>query len=684
MAESLTIIRQGPGQVRTIIPVAVGSKASTSTSTTVGQLSKIATQTQKVNKVIQGSPKIRVVTPTASSLGTSMGTNVSAATAAALGDKSIIANSPAFGGGTTIIRKVDPKGLAEGSKKVSVSVSSVGAESSSTAAMKEFKSEESSNSSSVSSETESEKAKKDSSDSSWNLPPIDMKAIKLPQKIDSAVGNSSVGKVKKTSTKAKGKRTPKAMGMKLNNAGGFTNMGSNTNVPKFSLAESSSDSNLSTEIQSPRVNTPEQPLPSNRPPPQQAVVSASHFSSRPSDIDLHEMKLTENTFSSSSLSEMDSNNSDLMRQGSYQSPWQSNAGNNYQTGAPQTESRAPLPQRSQDTLNSRPNQGTGFFNPGLPDNMAVSEQSSQPVSQASNMINQTKNQRQMYNSNNQMYHGNNMPNMFGNFNTPSYGGFQNANSMKQNMGFGNQSSGFDNTTPKTSSYTSQQSHPNNDNMADFTMTGIHNNSSFLSELTDADDNFLSQLGGENSNQSSQSNSMDSSQNNISTTSAGNLGSNAGAGSQSGNMGSQYGNMGMQSSYQQPQQSGGMNFDMFSQPQQNQGFFPNFNSNQFNRSSNFGSQQNMNMPQQGGFPGGNMYPMGGMMQPGMFPYPAFAPYPYPPMMAPMPYYPMPFQPQYGAQGPNMGQQGGSMGQPGGNIGMPMGQQGDGGFHSGMGN
>jgi hypothetical protein len=262
----------------------------------------------------------------------------------------------------------------------------------------------------------------------------------------------------------------------------------------------------------------------------------------------------------------------------------------------------------------------------------------------------------------------NMATSFGNQNT----NFQNYGGQLPN--FGNNAGGFGNLSTESSGFGNQDSgfstnlQHNSDSMGDFTMSGIHNNSSFLSELTDADDNFLSQLE-EGSDQTGQ-------QNNPLTS--------AGATQNSGMLGGnlQSASMGMPA-YQQ----GGMNFDMFSnQPQQNQNFFPNFGgaSNQFNRNNSFGNQHNMS--QQGGFLGGSMYPMGGMMQPGMFPFPAFAPYPYAPMMAPMPYYPMPFQPQYGGQGASMGQQGGNpMSQSSGmNMGLPMGQQGDGSFQSGMGN
>jgi len=724
LSESLTIIRQGAGPVRTLIPVAGSSKAGTSTTTTVGQLSKIAATTQKVNKVIQGGPKIRIVTPT-NSVSSGAATTIITSAIGSSGDKTnVISNSPAFGGGTTIVRRADMKLTPEALKNITVPLISTSLESTQDSPMKEYKSEENSNSSSVSSETEGEKLKKETPDASWDLPPLDINTMKLPQNqgdmgVQPMMGIPPISteKVKKGNSKARVKGTSKALSMKatkksranIKDMMATGGLNTNVHVPKFSLAESSSDSNLSSEIQSPRVNTPEQMNAgmNYRPHPQQAVVSASRFSSRPSDIDLHEMKLNENSFSSNNLGEMDSNSSSSSNMmGQNQSQWQNNPGNSYHGNMQQQlpESRPTQPLRPQASMMSAAtnNSTGGFFNPGLPDNRTSTgsmpgTQVNQPVSQsAPGMMDQQQQQpqqqRQMYNS---------MPSMFGNFG-PNYNAFPPTGSMNQNVGVGNPTSGFEssnNTPAKSGSFSSQQrSQPNNSensNMGDFTVSNIHNNSSFLSELSDADDNFLSALGGDNSNQSSgHSNSMETSQNSsIKTTSSSNFGSNAaGLGSQAtGSVGAQFtGNMGMQpSTYQQPQAASGMNFDMFSQPQQNQGFFPNFNTNnQFNRNSSFGGQQSMNMtPQQGGFPGGSMYPMGGMMQPGMFPYPAFAPYGYPPMMAPMPYYPMPYQPQYGAQGPGIGQQTtGTLPQPGAQqMGMaPIGQQGDAAFHSGMGN
>lgn len=720
--EPLTIIRQGPGQVRTIIPVQMGHKTGTTstvvgtTGTNVSQIAKIAAQSSKVNKVIQSGTKVRIVTPNASlAIDNKSAGELSSVAGSGQGDladgKNVISNSPAFAGGTTIIRKVDPKVSVGNVTKVTLPVVADNPMNNSrTSADKELKSEENSNSSSMSSETDNEKTKKDSSDSSWSLPPIDMKAIKLPQKLDTTVSSDGKTKVKKSSYKSKAKAAKKGIDI----GGSFSSPGptSISAVPKFSLAESSSDSNMSAENQSPGMIQPEQNM-GNQSIPQQPGNSAANLPTRPSDIDLHEMKLTENAFSSKHLSDM-GGNSAVSRQN--QPQWQnSNIGNQYQSKMPQNEPFSNRLPKTQPVLPTESNTSSGgFFNPGLPDSAQAgqgSNSSNQMMPQGSGMMGQQQNQGHMYKTNNQMYNQNAMPNMFGSFGSQNYPGTQSASNLNQNTGFGNQNPGFSGLT-KSSSFPSQQNNLNNDNMADFTMSGIHNNSSFLSELTDADDNFLSQLG-DNSSQSGHSSTMDSSQNSADISSVGNFAGSSGMGatgtgtqssmmesqpgnmvsqsnmgSQSSNMGSQFGSMGMQPGY--PQQSGGMNFDMFSQPQnqQKQGFFPNFGNNQFNRSSNFGGQQNMNMPQQGGFPPGNMYPMGGMMQPGMFPYPAFAPYPYPTMMAPMPYYPMPFQPQYGGQGPNMGQQGGSiggsMGQPTGNMGMPMGQQGDSGFHSGMGN
>lgn len=579
--------------------------------------------------------------------------------------KKIISNSPAFNGGNTIVKKVAPKQPVIGNIKT-ITIPKVVASTEKAEPTKE-QSEESKMDVTADSGTPKSSDSNVSKESSWNLPPIDLKALKLPQQY-SGVQNSKNKKAELNVSSLKNKTVSKSVKQELATSQSTGDKTSAKAKPKFTLSGSPSDSSQSgsqspvSEMMNPVATPPVNP-------------QADYLSTRPSDIDLHEMKLTSNPNSTNDLSQITPMASQGQVPGNQSMPFTSNTSRN--KNQLNSNQNIGFQQPMQPTQKSS-RSSSGIFNPGLPIASSAAEIKQTPGTVAQS---QAPFQEQMF-SNNQARSGlygdsggsgfmnmqSDNRNMASNFGQ----NFQNQNPAfgNQSSGFGTQNAGFGNTAPQQSS----------DTMADFTMSGIHNNSSFLSELTDADDNFLSQLDAY-SDQNSQS-SVDSTQ---TINQSGRMMQNTGIGQQP--TGSQSGNMGMQN-YQQ----GNMNFDMFSnQQQQNQNFFPNFSgNNQFNRSNSFGNQQNVNMSQQGGFPGGSMYPMGGMMQPGMFPYPAFPAYPYPPMMHPMPYYPMPFQPQYGGQGGsmghqtgNVGQQGSNMGQQGSNMGIPLGQQGDNSFQSGMG-
>ncbi|XP_053377474.1 helicase ARIP4-like [Mercenaria mercenaria] len=720
----LTIIRQGPGQVRTIIPVTIGAKVST-VSTTTGQMAIISAQSQKVSANLPTSSKIRIVTPNTT---TSNATGTKVSSLAALKNlsegKKTIANTPVFSGENTV-KKVAPKQQPVVQDMKNIIMPKVGSVSGKPETSTDMKMD-------IQTDNNMQKntATNVGKESSWNLPPIDMKALKLPRQL-SGVQSSDSKKMEQNLSSLKNKTLNKSVKHDITRVQATGENRNKKGKPKFSLSGSPSDSSQSAS-QSPVSEL----LNTEYTPP--IMPQSDHLSTRPSDIDLHEMKLSGNQNSTTNLSQMMS--SENLNQ--TQSNWLGNPGNQSmsfpsnsnqnqsdsqqnqpafqqiqsgsqqnQFGIQQTQSgsrqnrfgnqqnksgslqnqfgiqqnqssiqqNVGFQQPAQPAQKSTSRSNSGIFNPGLPDMTSANEMKSGPGAVASN---QPSNQGQMFMNNQE---GTNM------YGDTSSGGFMNMQGSNRNMavGFGNQTTfqgqssdfGNQNSGFGTGNAVPQQ---NSDTMADFTMSGIHNNSSFLSELTDADDNFLSQLDA-GSDQNSQS-SVDSTQ--MMNQSASGMSQNVGMGNQSGSIGSQSGNMGMPS-----HQQGNMNFDMFSnQQQQNPNFFQNFSgNNQFNRSNSFGGQQNVNMSQQGGFPGGSMYPMGGMMQPSMFPYAPFAPYPYPPMMAPMPYYPMPFQPQYGGQGGNMGQQTGNMGQqgpniaqPGSSMGMPVGQQGDNSFQPGMGN
>ncbi|KAH3820380.1 helicase ARIP4-like isoform X2 [Dreissena polymorpha] len=704
-SKPLTIIRQGPGPVRTIIPVTLNKGAPTiltskGSGTTASQIATIAAQSQKISTAtINSGTKIRIVTPNTSTTGSPKIGPITTLQTLANGNKKIISNSLAFSGGTTVIRKVIPKPGLQTIKRLAMPASMESGVSASglsdvkdsgkkTEEENKAAAEETSEKSEDMSE-EKDSAKLVTKDVSWNLPPIDMKAIKLPQfNADKPMASTGLitEKVKKSAKKpSKSKVKEINIAPNSGSAGNSFDMpASKVSKPKFTLSGSPSDSNLS-GTQSPLSSMSDQSNSSS----QQSQIGSNHGSLplRPSEIDLHEMKLTSNPNSSSNLSQMSADSSGFRNwnQGLGNSgagnQWENSAksmsgyaGNQFQSSnvRPQYSTGFSQPSLQNPMQNIQTSaQVGGFFNPGIPDNSvannSMSDVNNPGISQSKRSAGQTLLQTQagMYNSN---------QNMFGNFGAPTYLDSQQMNANKNMLpGYGSQIMGYKAPVSNTMPF-GQAAHTagTNQNVGDFTMSGIHNNSSFLSELTETDDNFLSQL--DDSSQGSNSDTPLTS----STASA-----------QYGNPGGMNVGMNMMSTNNMGQfnPSGQANFDMFSPQPHNPGFYPNFGNNHFN--ANFGSQQPMGMSQPGGFPGGNMYPMGGIMQPGMFPYTPFAPYPYAPMMAPMPYYPMPFQPQYGAQGTTMGPQ--AMGQQGPQMAaasgmvMPLGgQQGDGTFQPGMGN
>lgn len=659
--EPLTIIRQGPGQVRTIIPVTIGSKITTSSgitgSTTAGQMAIISAQSQKVAGIQQATgSKIRIVAPNTST-SSSTGTKVSSL--AALQNlsegKKIISHSPAFSGGSTIVKKVIPKTQPLIKDMKTILLPTTTSMSAAFEASKEPLAE-SKLDSKIETSVPTSTVATVNKEMSWNLPPIDMKALKLPQQL-SSVRSIDNKKIEPNLSSPKTKGVNKSVKPDAGMSQSQDELSKRQGKPKFNLTGSPSDSNQSGS-QSPVTDM------MSTGSTLAAMSQTGMLSTRPSDIDLHEMRLSSNQNSTPQMmptrheSQQQADWLETLGNQSY-----SSSNNQNQSGNPQNVGfQQPIPRLPKNTSSQS---SGGIFNPGLPNMTGTNEMKQISNASALGQAPQTSTHGQVF-SNNQTsqsiygdFGGTGFMNTQGSGRNAARSSFGTPNStfQDQSSSFGNQNSGFN------------SGNSGNDNMADFTMSGIHNNSSFLSELTDADDNFLSQLDAAGSDQNSQT-SMDGSQM-----------VNPAASTQSGSMASSS-SLGMPT---YPQ--GGMNFDMFSNPQQqNQNFFPNFNSN-----NQFGSQQNMNMSQQGGFPGGPMYPMGGVMQPSMFPYPAFAPYPYAPMMAPMPYYPVPFQPQYGGQGANMGQQTGnigqqgtSMGQPGASMGKPMSEQGDSSFQSGMGN
>ena len=702
------------------------------TATSAAQIATIAAQSQKVTSSLPGGPKIRIVAPTSTTGAMPKVSSLSTLHNLASGDKKIISTSPAFSGGTTVIKKVVPKPqvpIQNVSVKALPIPIPVAVPKETLSIQRSLENEEilpkqmdfkqaNDNQSEMVQEPQSEESKMDTeiqskdekmdqesnqpnaakppADSSWTLPPIDMKALKLPQQLNKPdakrPAKSEKGQKKTSKSKAKdASKGPKPVHMA--SAQEMPGM-KRVSTPKFSLSSSPSDSSLS-GTQSPDVQA-DQFMSNSMGHGMKKVGNATNLPLRPSEIDLHEMKLSG---SSASLSQIDTGDMNFGGDNHMHPQWNQGmqgsqtgsqfSGNQYQSNTGQMSSgynqsrNMPISSNSNPQINTSTSNAGNFFNPGLPDD--ISSQNSQMTNQGQNSMNQSMmpqmNQGGMF-SNNQ--------NIYGAFGAPTYIDNQRMNNSGMpgfgNMGFNNPLSsvmgpGMGNalTNPmsinqamsqagpmpvgqqsrmSTDIMTSSHGNQAQQNVADYTMSGIHNNSSFLSELTETDENFLSQL-----DESSQGSGGDSSQGIPSSSSYGNtsIPSNSSALSVQNNMSGNF-----------MQQAGQMNnMDMFSQ--QNQSFFPKFGNNQFNRNTNFGNQPNMGMSQQGGFPAGSMYPMGGMMQPGMFPYPTFAPYPYAPMMAPMPYYPMPFQPQYGAQG-GMGAPAGNMGQ-----GAPMGQSGN----SGMG-
>ncbi|XP_052780852.1 uncharacterized protein LOC128217627 [Mya arenaria] len=741
----LTIIRQGPGQVRTIIPVTInrtGSGTSTVTvkpsPTSATQIATIAAQSQKVSSALQSAAKIRIVAPnTNTSSATGGMAKVSSLTTLqnlASGDKKIISKSPAFSGGTTVIKNVQPK-VQNAIQNVNVNAKTIAApyESANVIANKQAASHDKPEPMEVKPATAELKPKvnevkpeselkqlvqkseyadskpkmetQQSTDAAWNLPPIDMKALKLPQQFNKTPTAAVKAKAEKGQRKSSAKS--KAKDMNKGSKGGKPPSGTEmpgmkrVGTPKFSLSNSPSDSSMS-GTQSPDVQNEHF---GQMVPPQSNLAHQGILPMRPSEIDLHQMKLSGSSASLASMGDGSNFGGDgqcgqnLWSHGmqNNQSMSQFSGGNQFQSNTVQPMNTESMNQSNLPSNNS--NSNAGFFNPGLPDNSHTvsSQNKNQMLPQGQGSVNQPmmQNQGQGF-SNNQ--------NIYGGFGGPAYIDNQRMNMNNSNLpGLGHQSmnignssmssgarisntisgisnasmnSGIGNSGMSSGTAMSQADQnsatPHSQNMGDFTMSGIHNNSSFLSELTETDENFLSALDENSQGSSGESSDQGNPSVNIDADSSSTpiMANNITGG-------------------QLQQQQGQMNFDMFSQ--QNQGFYPNFGNNQFNRNSNFGNQPNMNMSQQGNFPGGSMYPMGGMMQPGMFPYPTFAPYPYPPMMAPMPYYPMPFQPQYGNQA-GMGHptgnipQGTQMGQNAGSstVGMPVGNQTDSNYQPGMGN
>ncbi|WAR25686.1 ARIP4-like protein [Mya arenaria] len=741
----LTIIRQGPGQVRTIIPVTInrtGSGTSTVTvkpsPTSATQIATIAAQSQKVSSALQSAAKIRIVAPnTNTSSATGGMAKVSSLTTLqnlASGDKKIISKSPAFSGGTTVIKNVQPK-VQNAIQNVNVNAKTIATpyESANVIANKQAASHDKPEPMEVKPATAELKPKvnevkpeselkqlvqkseyadskpkmetQQSTDAAWNLPPIDMKALKLPQQFNKTPTAAVKAKAEKGQRKSSAKS--KAKDMNKGSKGGKPPSGTEmpgmkrVGTPKFSLSNSPSDSSMS-GTQSPDVQNEHF---GQMVPPQSNLAHQGILPMRPSEIDLHQMKLSGSSASLASMGDGSNFGGDghcgqnLWSHGmqNNQSMSQFSGGNQFQSNTVPPMNTESMNQSNLPSNNS--NSNAGFFNPGLPDNSHTvsSQNKNQMLPQGQGPVNQPmmQNQGQGF-SNNQ--------NIYGGFGGPAYIDNQRMNMNNSNLpGLGHQSmnignssmssgarisntisgisnasmnSGIGNSGMSSGTAMSQADQnsatPHSQNMGDFTMSGIHNNSSFLSELTETDENFLSALDENSQGSSGESSDQGNPSVNIDADSSSTpiMANNITGG-------------------QLQQQQGQMNFDMFSQ--QNQGFYPNFGNNQFNRNSNFGNQPNMNMSQQGNFPGGSMYPMGGMMQPGMFPYPTFAPYPYPPMMAPMPYYPMPFQPQYGNQA-GMGHptgnipQGTQMGQNAGSstVGMPVGNQTDSNYQPGMGN
>ena len=516
--------------------------------------------------MIKNGAQIKIVNPNLLA-GGKAGT-----TSASTGSKKIFANTLSFSGGNVVSTTTASKPVA--------SVTTV-------------KNDESSSENTM--ETDQDRkseddTKKKDTDSSWNLPPIDMQALKIPKQLnESSFQRNEQDKPSNSSSASKSV---------------------NSSKPTFSLSQT--------------------PIPDTKTPPVLPLkkdVEPAKLSTRPSDIDLHELQLSNNpvTTNSSQMSEslntnssqstiFTTNNSFIPSDPSY-----TGAGNQ-QPIVPQQNNMISQQMQGFATDNMMSNNmssqqmGGGMMNSGQPNNAGMYSQNQTGFGHSS-MSDFSGNQSNF----------NNMSNFSG---MNQYGG---NNMGNQNFGY---NSGMTGTGVQQHGYGGGSTDLNSD------FNGIHNNSSFLSELnfSETDDNFLSQLSGANDNVQNQGNQIrnDSQGSNMFMNSQ-NFGG-GGAGS-----------MGMQG--YQPSQQQNMNYDMFNSSQQNPSFFPKFGNNQFPVNNSFGGNQSFS--QQGGYPSGSMYPMGGMMQPTMYGYPPFAPYPYAPMMPPMPYYPMPFQPQYGVGNSNMG-------------------------------
>ena len=578
-------------QGKSTISMATGTTAPTTTATAV--LKTVYAQSPKVNSLLQSGAQIRIVTP-------NVDPKTSVAPLSALQTLTtatkIVSSGPNFSGGNLITKKILPKQVAS----VQLIKKTVG--------------QETKTNSSISANSKDNTKTTDSG--SWNLKPINVSAIKNPlqQHMDSVSGqpvtNIDSSKVPGSQT---GSKEPEQ------------------NIrPTFDLGDNLSESS-SSNSQSPKPFTP--PL-SQGPIPSQ-VKGSSSLPMRPSDIDLHELQLSgESKAMSQRPSDIDLSAMKLSTTKKETEKKKPRARSTKASKASKS-TKAPSSQNNLENLLSSP-QGTSQNIGNLPQNIAGAQNKFQ--SQSQNQF-----QQGMLPSNQYPGGTGSHSNMQSGFTggVGSSEGTQNMGNanMTNTMGAQGMDTGSQGSMEARSGGTpggfmrmmsGEDSQDDDSLLAEFN-SNIQNNSSFLSELnlTEADQNFMSQHVFDNNPSNMNQMNMSSNYNN--------------------NMGMSGYNSGGNMGYQQP----GMNYDsggMYNNPQNTGYNYPSFGAGPYQGNSYSGNQSSsQRMPHSNSYPG-SMYPMPGMMQPGMYGYPPY-PYPYPPhMMPPMPYYPpMPMPPQYGQPG-----------------------------------
>ena len=590
-------------QGKTTMAMITGTATSSTPATSV--LSTVYTQSQKVNSLLQSGAQIRIVRP-----NFEVKPNVPPLSALQTLSTStrVVSNGPSLSGSSLITKKLLPKPAVASVQLIKKTVSL----------------EPKINSSVSASSVNSSDAITKTTDS-WNLKPINVTAIKNP--LQGQLPRNTGQLNSKAETKVVASVASESQLKKQE----WKQESEPETRPMFGLPESPSGSSSSS--QSPKLAPPLIPPFSQAPiPTLSQSKSGPSLPMRPSDIDLHELQLSgESKPMSTRPSDIDLS---AMQVGSRNKKEKQKKPRSRSTKSA-TTAKALKQTASQSNI-----ENLLTSSQSIPSNLVGTQGRVQSSFQVQGMLpsNQPNNQHSNKPSNQRSspFAGGNQSSL-----PPGFVGNMGSSTGPQNMGNTSSEAGARPQDMETENgaqggfmrMMSNEESQDDDSLLEEFSSNIQNNSSFLSELnlTEADQNFMSQHVYDNS----QSNTNNNVNNQM-----GNLNPSMGVPG--------FGSAGM--GYQQPN----MNFDMFGNAQNTGYNFPNFGGGPYQSTGYLGNQSaNQSMPHSSSYPG-SMYPMSGMMQPGMYGYPPY-PYPYPAMMPPMPFYPpMPMHPQYGQGAGNMAQ------------------------------